>query len=287
MDSVSPPAAPLLTYTMAWRAAGLEETSSNGNLHPMYLLAPDLVFGTVGAAAENLALDTATNIDDSSARGQANSFWHALLRRKIRSRGAFVARLPSSVEEHSQAIHDAELDDAISWLSEPWPVVLLAISPQSLLGLNRAGRPAFRCGQSIPDPFALHAALCLLQQPFLTHRTQPRPHVILVTCGALCVRTLSGDGVPAAADASVRGLSGAMTLEQPTLQLMLVDVFAREGAYVRASISDMLKAVTMAPVSPARRITAGHDACPAFNSRHTLRGVGAAVRSGRFSRILR
>ena len=80
----------------------------------MYLLAPDLVFGTVGAAvAENLALDTATNIDDSSARGQATSFWHAVLLRKIRSRGAFVARLPSSVEEHSQAIHDAELDDAV------------------------------------------------------------------------------------------------------------------------------------------------------------------------------
>ena len=238
------PAPPLLAYTMAWRVAGLEETSSNGSLHPMYLLAPDLVFGTVGAAvAENLALGTATTVDDSPAVVQATSFWHAVLQGKIRFRGAFVARLPSSVEEHAQAIHDAELDDAISWLSEPWPVVLLAISPQSLPGLNRAGRPAFRCGQSIPDHFALHAALCLLQQPFLTHRTQLRPHVILVTCGALCVRTLSGDGVPAAADASVRGLSGAMTLERPTLQLMLVDVFARERAQVRASISGLLNAV--------------------------------------------
>jgi hypothetical protein len=124
------PAPPLLAYTMAWPAAdlpGLEETSA-GNLHPMYLLAPDLVAGTVGAAvAENLALGATTTNDDSSAIGLATSFWHAVLQSKSRSRGAFVARLPSSIEEHARAIHDAELDDAISWLSEPWPIVLLAI----------------------------------------------------------------------------------------------------------------------------------------------------------------
>ena len=153
--------------------------------------------------------------------------------------------------------------------------MLLAISPQSLPGLNRAGRPAFQCGQSIPDHFALHAALCLLQQPFLTHRTQLRPHVILVTCGALCVRTLSGDGVPAAADASVRGLSGAMTLEQPTLQLMLVDVFAREGAQVRASISDLLNAVANGTCEPSEAYHCGARRLP------RLQLATYAARSGR------
>jgi len=39
----------------------------------------------------------------------------------------------------------------------------------------------------------------------------------------------------------------------------------------------------MAPVSPAKHITAGHGACPAFNSRRMLRGVGKAALSGRFS----
>jgi acyl-CoA synthetase (AMP-forming)/AMP-acid ligase II len=259
------PAPPLLAYTMAWPAAdlpGLEETSA-GNLHPMYLLAPDLVAGTVGAAvAENLALGATTTNDDSSAIGLATSFWHAVLQSKSRSRGAFVARLPSSIEEHARAIHDAELDDAISWLSEPWPIVLLAISPESQPGLNGAGRPALRTRQSVPNHFALHAALCLLQQPFLTHRTQLRPHVVLVTCGAVCVSTQSGDGVPAAADASVRGLSGAKTLEQPTLQLMLVDVFAREGAHVRASISELLNAVANGACEPSEAYHCGARRLP-------------------------
>ena len=260
------PAPPLLAYTMTWRAADLpgpEEMSSTGNLHPKYLLAPDVVAGTVGAeAAENLAPRTTTTNENSSAMSLATYFWQACVQSKSRSRGVFVARLPSSVEEHTRAIHDAELDDAMSWLSETWPVVLLATSPESQPGLNGAEWPAFRCGQSIPNHFALHAALCLLQQPFLTHRTQLRPHVILVTCGAVCVSTQSGDGVPAAADTSVRSLSGATTLEQPTLQLMLVDIFAREGAHARATIPELLNAVANDACEPSEAYHCGARRLP-------------------------